>query len=183
MQRGAGTESAVRYLDGDAERRALVADIHAVRQTVIMLARDIPQEEWYDPRYHGWSLAAMLSHLHFMDSLALMQIKLALVGIHLSVSSKTLDRINDMTSRFFRRRLLTTTIRDIEKNEPRIDDLILRLPMERFTRTLKYPPTGETLTVERAVQQYFLFHWQHHLATMQSDGDDVYYEPPRDLLV
>lgn len=179
MERESGTAPAVRYLDGEAERLALIEDIRQVRQTVIDFADDTPQEQWYEPRYHGWTLAAMLSHLHNADNVALMQMKLALVGIHITLSLGMLNRINDFAARFFRARLVPTTIKDLRKNEKRIADFILYLPMDRFTREINYPPTGEMMTIERAVQQYFLFHWQHHLKTLQN-GEGVSYEPPLD---
>ncbi|MCK6579278.1 MAG: DinB family protein [Anaerolineae bacterium] len=183
MARGTDSDSRIRYLDGDAERRALIADIQAVRRQVIAFAQGVPQEAWYEPRYHGWSLAAMLAHLHLMDNLTLMQIKLALIGIGIGFTAGQLNRFNDACARWFQRRLVTTTLRGIEKNERRIADFILNLPIDRFTRTVYFPPTGERLTVERAMQQYFLFHWQHHLATLTEppggdDHDDFFYEPP-----
>lgn len=177
MERGSGVSPAIRYLDGKAERIALIEDIRDVRQTVIDYAQDTPQERWYEPRFHGWTLAAMLSHLHNVDNAALLQMKLALVGIPFSVSLPMLNRINDAAARFFRARLVPTTINDIRKNEKRIVDFILYLPMDRFTREVKYPPTGEMMTIERAVQQYFLFHWQDHLKTLQR-GESVPDEPP-----
>jgi hypothetical protein len=177
MERGSGAAAALRYLDGEAERLALIEDIRSVRQTVIDFAQDIPQERWYEPRFHGWTLAAMLSHLHNADNVALMQMKLALLGIHLTVSAAMLNRINDAAARFFRARIVPTTIKDIRKNEKRIADFILYLPMDRFTREVHYPPTGEMMTIERAVQQYFLFHWRDHLRTLQG-GEGVSYEPP-----
>ncbi|MBK8023597.1 MAG: hypothetical protein IPK19_19720 [Chloroflexi bacterium] len=182
MAQGTGSAGAIRYLDGEAERQALVADIHEVRQQVIAFARTVPQEEWYEPRYHGWSLAAMLAHLHLMDSIAMLQIKLALLGFRVGVSASQLNTFNDACARFFRRRVLTTTLEGIDRQERQIAEFILRLPMSRFTRTIHYPPTGESLTVERAIQQYFLFHWQHHLSTLLGrngdDRDDIFFEPP-----
>lgn len=176
MERGSGVAPAIRYLDGEAERIALIEDIRAVRQTVIDFAQDTPQERWYEPRFHGWTLAAMLAHLHNADNIALLQLKLALVGINVSISLPMLNRINDAAARFFRRRILPTTINDLRKNEKRIADFILYLPMDRFTREVHYPPTGEMMTIERAVQQYFLFHWQEHLKTLQR-GESVPDEP------
>jgi hypothetical protein len=34
-----------------------------------------------------------------------------------------------------------------------------------------------TLTVEQAVQEFFLYHWRDHLNTMRQ-VDDIHYEPP-----
>lgn len=177
MNKGAGTDQAMRYLDGDAERHALIADIYKVRQEVIEFAEDVPQAQWYVPRYHGWSLAAMLTHLYLMDHLALIQIKLALLGFPLSVSSATLDRFNDLTSHLFQRRVVATTTQSMLKHQRKIDDFILRLPMDQFTKSIYYPPTGQKMTVEHAIQQYFLFHWRDHLQTLRGE-DNIYYEPP-----
>ena len=52
-----------RYLDTEAERQELAGDIRRVRQSVIQMAESVPVERHYEPRYHGWSLAAMLAHL------------------------------------------------------------------------------------------------------------------------
>ena len=53
----------------------------------------------------------------------------------------------------------------------------MQLPIDRYTREVYHPPSGSYLTVERALQQYFLFHWQEHLQTMQR-VEGIYYEPP-----
>ena len=66
---------AYRYLDGDDDRRALVADIHRVRDAVIQIARTVPENRRYEPRYHGWSLGAMLAHLYTSDRIALWTIQ------------------------------------------------------------------------------------------------------------
>ena len=47
-----------------------MADIRRVRQSVIQMAESVPPERHYEPRYHGWSLAALLAHLNTIDNLA-----------------------------------------------------------------------------------------------------------------
>src|SRR5579871_3748151 len=154
-----------RYLDTDEDRQQLVSDIHRVRQQVIQMAESIPPEQHYDPRYHGWSLAAMLAHLNTIDGLALTGIQFALLGLHPPISIGMLNWFNDRTARLYQRRVVGTTIKGIQRNEKRIDSLILTLPIDRFTREIYHPPSATYLTIERALQQYFLFHWQEHLHT------------------
>ncbi|MEP7290947.1 MAG: DinB family protein [Chloroflexota bacterium] len=166
-----------RYLDSDSERQQLVEDIHRVRQTVITLAETIPQDKHFEPRYHGWSLAALLTHLNTIDNFALFAIKLSLLGISPPLPLVALDQFNDLTALIFRQRLVATTIRGIQSNEKRIADFIMTLPVDRFSREVYHPPTARYQTVEQALQQYFLFHWQEHLQTLQH-VDDVFYEPP-----
>ncbi len=175
MQSGISRE--FRYLDTESERQELVAEIRRVRQTVIQLAENVPQERYYEPRYHGWSLAALLAHLHTIDNAALIGMKLSLIGLQPPVSLAVLNSFNDATARLFQRRVVATTIRGLQRNEAHIIDFILTLPIERFTCQVYHPPSGGYLTVERAVQQYFLFHWQEHLQTMER-VEGIYYEPP-----
>ena len=166
-----------RYLDTEGDRQEFAADIRRVRQSVIQLAESVPQDRIYEPRYHGWSLAALMAHLHTIDNLALFGIKLALLGIQVPISSGALNAFNDTTARLFQNRVLATTIRGINQNENRIINFIMTLPLERFSRTIYHPQGDEYLTVEKALQQYFLFHWQEHLQTIQR-GEGIYYEPP-----
>ena len=166
-----------RYLDTEAERQDLAADIRRVRQSVIQMAESVPPERHYELRYHGWSLAALLAHLNTIDNFALFAIKLSLLGIHPPFSPNLLDQFNELTARLYHQRLVATTLRDMKKNENRIIDFIMTLPMARFTREVYHPPSRSYLTVEKALQQYFLFHWQEHLQTMQR-VEGIYYEPP-----
>lgn len=166
-----------RFLDTTEDRQQLVDEIHRTRQSVITLAETIPQDKQFEPRYHGWSLAALLAHLNTSDTFALIAIKLALVGIRPPLSLGMLNQFNDFTARLFRRRIVATTTRTLQQGEDRIASFILTLPMDRFTREVYYPPESRYLTVEQALQQYFLFHWQEHLQTMQR-VEGIFYEPP-----
>ncbi len=166
-----------RYLDTEAERQELAADIRRVRQAVIDLAEHVPEERHFEPRYHGWSLAAMLTHLNTIDHFAMLAIKLSLLGISPPLPPEALNWFNDATAQIFQRRVVATTIRGMKTNEASIINFIMTLPIERFTRNVYHPPTRSYMTVERALQQYFLFHWQEHLETLQR-GEGIYYEPP-----
>jgi hypothetical protein len=166
-----------RYLDTEADRRALIEDMRRVRAAVVTAARAVPPAQHGVPRYHGWTLNAMLAHLQLSDSLALMQIKFALIGLHPRFSLSLLNRFNAMTTRWFHKRVIASTLRQIERDETRIAEFILRLPMDGFTRPVYYIAGECELTVERAVQAYFLHHWQEHLTTMQK-ADGMFYEPP-----
>ncbi len=177
MTMDSGSSREFRYLDTEAERQELCEDIRRVRQSVVQIAESVPAERCYEPRYHGWSLAAMLAHLTTLDNLALLGIKLSLLGISPPLPSTVLDQFNNVTARLFQYRIVATTIRGIQKNEPRIVDFIMTLPIDRFTAKVYHPPTNSYLTIERALQQYFLFHWQDHLQTMQK-VEGIYYEPP-----
>lgn len=168
---------AFRYFDTDADRKAFADDLRRVRQSVIQLAENLPQDQRYEPRYHGWSLAALLAHLHGIDNLALFGMKLALLGIRPPLPLSALNAYNDFSARIFQRRLVETTIRGIKANQERLIEFVMLLPIDRFTREVYYPPDALYLTLERAVQQYFLFHWQEHLETMHH-VEGIYYEPP-----
>jgi hypothetical protein len=166
-----------RFLDTDEERKELLEDIRRVRREVVDLADSIDADRHYEPRYHGWSLAAMLTHLHVMDRLAMWQIKLALLNIAPTVPIELLNGLNDTCASIFQRRLVATTIRGIQKHEAAIEDLVIRLPLDRFSKQLYYPTLGIYLTIERGIQAYYLFHWHEHLITMQK-GEGLYIEPP-----
>lgn len=164
-----GVEWIFRYLDTEDDRRALIDDIRAVRQRVYAIAERTPADQHDALKYHGWSLAAMLAHLYAADRSALWLIRLAVVGIALPFPSPALlNRLNDGAARLFRRRVVATTLKGLKRTEKAIEQMILTLPESRFSRVVYHPPTGRFLTVERGLQVYFLFHWQEHLATLES---------------
>jgi hypothetical protein len=172
-----GANRAYRYLDGDLERQKLVDDIRRVRESVVQIVNSIPEERHYEPRYHGWTLAALLTHLHLIDMFSIWAIQLALLGIRPPVPLSVLSAINNVTARLFKKRITTATLRGIQARERRISELILTLPMDKFSKTV-YDPTIEAyITVERALQVCFLFHWQEHLLTIQR-VEGIFYEPP-----
>ncbi len=172
-----GSNRVYRYLDGDTERHALIADIRRVRQAVLQIAESTPEARRFEPRYHGVSLAGLLAHLYLMDRLAFWTLQWALLGIRPPLPMDFVRVVNDAAERVFQQRVIETTIRGIMAQEKRITDFIRHLPMDRFTREV-YDPTSEAyLTVERAVQVFFLFHWQEHLAEMQR-AEGIFTEPP-----
>src|SRR5512134_668183 len=128
-----------RFLDTQEEREDLVADIRHVRRVLLQLVDSVPGDKWYEPRYHNWTPAAMLGHLHLMDNVLRYLIQLALVGINPPISEGTRDGFNDLMAAVFKNRLMETTIKSIQQNEPRICDFILRVPMERFAREVYSP--------------------------------------------
>ncbi len=167
-----------RFLDSEADRKKLVEDIRRIRRTVLQLVETVPRDKWYEPRYHEWSLAAMLGHLQAIDNLSLIQIKMALIGLRFPVPVGILNKFNDMSARIFKNRVVETTIHGIQKNEKRISDFIMHLPMDKFTIPIYHPPSNKYLTTEQAVQMLFLHHWQLHLQTMR-EVEGIYYEPPQ----
>lgn len=160
-----------RFLDTEADRQALIHDMHRVREAVIAIAEATPPELHEVPRYHGWSLAAMLAHLHMIDNLALLQIKAALVGLSPSFSPALRDSLNDFAAKLFQRRLVPTTIKGIRQNEKRLAEFIFTLPVEQFSKRVYHPSSNSYFTVERALQAYFVFHWEEHLATLERGED------------
>jgi predicted phosphohydrolase len=133
-------DQSFRYLDSEDDRRLLLKDIRQVRRAVIEMTETVPEAQWYTARYHGWSLAAMLGHLQMMDNLNLLLIQLALVGMRVPVSMNLVNSLNNVTARIFQQRLTTATIRGIEKKERQLADFILRLPIDKFTVQVYYPP-------------------------------------------
>lgn len=170
-----GVNRIYRYLDTPADREALTADIKHVRRVVLQLVDYLPREKWYEPRYHNWTPAAMLGHLHLMDNFLHYWMQLALIGIHPRITPGVRDGFNDTMAGVFKHRVMESTIKGIQKNERRICEFILRVPMERFTRQV-YSPVWQTyLTVEQGLQEFFLYHWQDHLQTMRQ-VENMHYE-------
>jgi hypothetical protein len=155
------------YLDTEAERKQLVDEIVRTRRAVLQIVDVVPVALRYEPRYHGWSLAAMLAHLHNTDNVSLWLIQAGLLKIRIPINRKMNDRWNDFAARIFRQRIIETTVKDIQRNEKRITELILRLPISKFTCEIFHPDLEVNMTVERAVQSLFLHHWQGHLQTMR----------------
>lgn len=156
------------YLDGPKEREQLIEQIRAVRQEMRDLVKTIPEAEWYEPRYHDWTLAALLGHLNFMDNIWMLVLRAGLLGIHPSVSDSFVNQMNQFMTRVFSKRLVPASLKSIDKNEERIADLIQTLPVSQFTKSVYSPQDNGYITVERALQRFFLFHWQEHLNTLRS---------------
>ncbi len=171
-----------KYLDSDEDRRTLVEDIRQTRLEVLRLVDRVPKEQWYEPRYHGWSLAAMLGHLQMMDRLTLWLIQLGVLGIRLPISTGLMDGFNNTTSRLFQKRIVEASLKGLEKTEQQLADFVMTLPTSKFSRSVYDPALKQYLTVEQAMQEFFLYHWQEHLQTIRM-VDDIRYEPPASNLV
>jgi hypothetical protein len=166
-----------RYLDSEDDRRVLIADIRQVRSDMLRMLEIVPKDKWYEPRYHGISLAAMLGHLQLMDSLTLWMMQLALIGVRLPGSVGLVNRFNGVMGRVFRQRVIETTVKGIQAKEAALVAFVEKLPVEQFSKLVYDPAIEQYLTIEQAVQEFFLFHWREHLASVRS-VDDVRYEPP-----
>lgn len=155
------------YLDGETEREQLISEIHKARLAVRRLIDTVPEEHWYEPRYHGWSLAAMLGHLNLTDNIALFLIRAALVGFRFRMGPGTVERVNNISASMFRRRLISVSIKSMKRNEDTIAAFIRDLPINQFTREVFNQESQQFTTVERYLQDRFLFHWRAHLKTMR----------------
>ncbi|MBZ0299114.1 MAG: hypothetical protein K8J31_05205 [Anaerolineae bacterium] len=159
-------DQSFRFLDTESDRRRLIEDIRLVRRAVISMTETVPEEKWYEPRYHDWSLAAMLGHLQMMDHLNMWLVQLALVGMRPPIAMSLIDGLNDTMARVFQRRVVATTVRGIDQHEKVLEDFIMGLALDKFTMQVFYPPVNKYLTIEQALQVLFLHHWQDHLQTM-----------------
>jgi len=167
-----------RSLDTDENRRALVSDMKRIRQEALRLINLVPKDKWYEPRYHGWSPAAMMSHLHSMDNLTLSMMQAAMRGVALPVPKSALNLFNNVMSRVFKTRNMEATLLDIQKNEARLIAFVLRLTPDQFQHKLYDPWLECYLTVEESVQEFFFIHWEGHLQTVRDAEDKGFYEPP-----
>ncbi len=171
-----------RYLDTEADRQQLVDDTRRVRRLVVQMTDIVPQDKWYEPRYHEWSLGAMLGHLQVMDKLMMMNIQAALVGIRFPIPISMVNQLNDVMARVYKNRVVETSIRGIQRFDLVLADFILRIPMDKFTVQVYHPTSNKYLTIEQALQVFFLHHWQAHLQTMR-EVEGIHYEPPRDTAI
>jgi hypothetical protein len=171
-----------RFLDSEEDRRALIADIQQVRLDVFKVAALVPKEKHFEPRYHGWSLAAMLGHLQLMDNLLLWLVELGILGVRLPIPLSMLNLFNDQMAGVYRGRLVETTIRGIEKKERGIEKFIQHIPVDKFSKMVFDPALQTDLTVEQALQEFFVYHWRDHLDTMRK-VDDMHYEPPTSTVI
>ncbi len=166
-----------RRLNTEADRQALIADIRQVRRELRRVFELVPKDRWYEPRYHGWSPAAMLGHLEMMDGLLMRMVGSAASGFRWSVSTGMLHQMNGIMAGIFRRRLVETTLAGLEQGEQQVIDFIQKMSPERYDRLVYDPALGVFLTIEQALQEFFLEHWREHLATMRAVDDRGGYEP------
>ena len=156
-----------RFLDEEADRRQLIARMTEVREAVIAMRSVVPEARWYVARHEGWSLAATLGHLQWMDRLHLLQVQLAIWNLPFPLSAHGWQRITAWQCRVFRRRLLRSSIDGIRAALVDQQRFLLALSVADFSKRLTYAPTGQTLTVEQAVQEFLLFHWQDRLRALR----------------
>ena len=161
------------FLDRAEDRQKLLDEMARVRRDVLQVLETMPSEQWYNPQYHGWSLAAMLGHLHLSDNLGKLNIQLGLLGISPPISSTTYDGFNDVMALIFQKRVIETTVRGIQNNEARLADFVLQMPVEKFSQPVYAPRFNRYLTVEQAMQEFFYLHWQDHLKTLQPDSAEA----------
>jgi hypothetical protein len=166
-----------RRLTSEADRQSLVEDIRKVRREVRRVFDLVPKDRWYEPRYHGWSPAAMLGHLELMDGVLMKMVGSAASGFRWSISTGILHQLNGVMSGVFRRRLVETTLVGLERGEAQVIDFVQKMPPERYDRLVYDPALGIFLTIEQALQEFFLEHWREHLATMRAVDDRGGYEP------
>jgi hypothetical protein len=173
---------AYRYLDTESDRQQLINDTRRVRRLVMQMTDIVPQDKWYEPRYHNWSLAAMFGHLQLMDKLMMMNIQAALIGIRFPIPITMVNQLNDTMAHIYKNRIIETTVRGLNTFENSLADFILRMPIDKFTVQVYHPPSNKYLTIEQALQVFFLHHWQGHLQTMR-EVEGLHYEPPRDTAI
>ncbi len=155
------------FLDDEVDRRQFIARMREVREAVIGLRSVVPGARWYVARHEGWSLAATLGHLQWMDRLHLLQVQLAIWNLPFPFSAHTWARVSGWQQRIFQRRLLRSSVEGIRAALPDQESFVLQLSVEDFSKRLTYAPTGQTLTVEQAVQEFLLFYWQDRLRALR----------------
>ncbi len=170
-------ERVYRSLESNESRRALVEEIKKVRQQALVLVELVPQEQWYEPNFQGWSLAFILAHLNMMDDLTLQMMQSALRGFTVPLPKSFLNRFNAVTSRLFRRRTIKGTLEEIRRKEPRVLNFVLKLPTNQMQRRVYDPWLERYLTVEQAVQEFLLIHWEMHIQPVLDAYDKGFYEP------
>ncbi len=155
------------FLDDEVDRRQFIARMREVREAVIGLRSVVPEARWYEARHEGWSLAALMGHLQWMDRLHLLQVQLAIWNLPFPFSARTWARVSGWQQRVFRRRLLRSSVNGIRAALPDQESFVLQLSVEDFSKRLTYAPTGQTLTVEQAVQEFLLFYWRDQLRALR----------------
>jgi hypothetical protein len=165
-----------RFLDDDQDRIEMLADIRRTRRAVIDMAEHLPPLDRYTPRYYGWTMAAVLTELYLSDRLTMAGIELALLRIP-PLRFNLLAPFNRLTASLFQHRSVELTLRAIRRYERCIADLVLSLPIDKFSRPVYDPAHRVVVTVEQTMQEGFLFHWQDTLLALQR-VEGIYYEPP-----
>lgn len=162
------------FLDGDEERQQVIAQVRQVRADVIAIARQVPEAEHYQLRYGVWSLTQYLVYLWAFDVGGLLLINAAAKGITLKPPYPLVRQIDLGLRSFYARRVVETTIRDIQRKEDDICRFIERVPMSALHRDVFHPAKRgkpQVYTVEQAIQFYFVRHWQARYMLMKGMED------------
>ncbi|MEO0562956.1 MAG: hypothetical protein AAF125_12670 [Chloroflexota bacterium] len=158
------------YFDGSEERDAVVAQVKAVREEIIHIARQVPEQHHYVPRYSGRSLAQLLVHLYLADAASLWLIKTS-AGLRedwtLRIPRLVVGQAHNVLMRFFNRRRVQTTLLDLERLEEEVCELIEDIDMDVLHKDVYQPGRREPYTVERAVQVFFVGYWERQLELMR----------------
>lgn len=171
-----------RTLRDEAEKEKFIQAIRKVRQNVLQLAATVPPDQWHSPRYHNWSLAGMLGHLHLIDSLAKRLLQASLLGIRVPIPLGLINRFNDFVTPLLGKRDLEKTRNQLIQNEDAIIAFIQALPQDKYDTPVYSVLDQGYITLEQAVQLYYLFHWHDHYRTMRQ-VDGIFYEPPNSTVV
>ncbi|HEX2621719.1 MAG TPA: hypothetical protein VHL11_16290, partial [Phototrophicaceae bacterium] len=102
----------------------------------------------------------------------------ALLNIRPVIHLNLVNQMNDLLARVYQKRLVETSRRGALKNEQRIANFIRYLPIDKFSKSVYYPPFEQYTTVERILQDYFVYHWQEHLQTMLT-AEGIQHPPER----
>ena len=156
-----------RFLDDEDDRLQFIARMREVREAFIAMRSVVPEARWYELRHEGWSLAAILGHLQWMDRLHLLQVQLAIWNLPFPFSARTWERVTGWQQRIFQRRLMKSSVDGIRGALPDQEEFILQMAVDDFSKRLTYAPTGQVLTVEQAVQEFLLFFWQDRLRALR----------------
>lgn len=171
-----------RNLEDPAEKEQFIHSVRKVRRNVLQTAQSVPPDQWYTPRYHDWSVAGMLGHLHLIDTLAKRMIQASMIGIAPPLPLGIINRFNDLLAPMLKTRNLEKTQQSILDNEAPIIAFIQEISPSKFDKRIYSVLHGGYITLEQGVQLYYLFHWHGHYQTMRQ-VDGIFYQPPTQTVV
>ncbi|MEM6283840.1 MAG: hypothetical protein AAF787_16735 [Chloroflexota bacterium] len=159
------------YLDGTDEREQVADRVREVRRAVLHIAEQLPESHHYSPRYNGQSLAVMLARLHMFDRAMLWMIRAASNGYPIQVSRSMVGFFDAIARWAFQKRLVEVTVRGVRKQEQEIIEFVRTIPIDALSKDVPHPGKNDVYTVERAIQVFFIHHWEQQLMLMQQvDG-------------
>jgi hypothetical protein len=159
------------FLDGDLERRQLIGQVKNARNTLLSLAKQVPEAHYYTPRYDGHSLTVVLARLQAFDTGALWLVKAASNGYSVRPSPGLIGFIDSLISSLTRRRLVDVTIKGIREKEAEICEFIRSVPIDSLSNDVLHPGKKDPYTVEQALQVYFVHYWQDQIQRMQQTDE------------